>query len=370
MKNLLAVFLFFFGLVLMNTPVFSQHYFDTGAILVRTDDYGAVRVYTIAGTDTIPHFDRVSILVSGNENEVMDYWNDIDIAEDVVFADSSEKFPYGTTGAFNNNYSGLPPNVLVKEHIYGWADAPYIIFEFTVTNKEATLLNSSIGLDIIPGVDDTYEDDTIRFNADNRTLYIYDQTWIGFKILNAATLSAHIFEWYEDYETSDENYYGWITGGVKDSALYGTDEDGAVAILSANPYALNPEDSVTVYFAMALGEDEASMLEAMTEAESKYTVITSVKREDILPGSFSLEQNYPNPFNPATKITFDIPSKENVTLKVFNILGQEVTTLVNNELDAGRYTVDFNASSLASGMYIYKITAGNYQDSKKMTLIK
>ena len=369
MKNLLKIFLF--SIVLMSTTAFSQVYFNTGKILVRTDAYSAVRVYTIENSDTIPHFDRASILISGNENEVFDYWGDVDIVEDVVPIDSTEKFPYGATGTFDNNYSGLPPNVLVNEHVYGWPDGSYIVIKYKITNKDASVLTPSVGLDIIPAIDDTYENDTVRFNAENQTLYAYDKTWVGFKILNASVLSAHIFEWYEDYEKSDTNYYRWMTSGVKDSALYGTDKDGGVAILSTEKYALNPEDSVEVYFAMALGTDETTMLEAMAEAESKYTLLTSVKRDDdVIPSVYSLEQNYPNPFNPSTKISFEIPSKETVTLKVFNILGQEVATLINNEMDAGKYTFDFNASSLASGMYIYQITAGNFQATKKMTLLK
>jgi hypothetical protein len=369
MKNLLKTFLI--SLVLMSTTAFSQVYFNTGKILVRTDAFSAVRAYTITSTDTIPHFDRASILISGSQNEVFDYWGDVDSLENAKAIDSTDKYPYGASCLFDNNYSGLPPNVLVKENVYGWPEGSYIIIKYNIINKDAAVLNPSVGLDIIPAVDDTYEDDTVRFNADNQTLYMYDKTWVGFKILNAPVLSAHIFKWYEDYEKSDTNYYRWMTSGVKDSALYGTDEDGGVAILSTQKYTINPEDSVEVYFAMALGTDEASMLESMAEAESKYTLITSVKRQDdVIPSVYSLEQNYPNPFNPSTKISFEIPSKETVTLKIFNVLGQEVTTLINNELDAGKYTLDFNASSLASGMYIYQITAGNFHATKKMTLLK
>ncbi len=85
---------------------------------------------------------------------------------------------------------------------------------------------------------------------------------------------------------------------------------------------------------------------------------------------FSLEQNYPNPFNPTTKISYTLAKRSNVELKVYNMLGQEVTTLVNGQQEVGSHTIDFNASNLASGLYIYKIQADNFTQSKKMMLLK
>lgn len=91
----------------------------------------------------------------------------------------------------------------------------------------------------------------------------------------------------------------------------------------------------------------------------------------IIPERFTLEQNYPNPFNPSTLIRFSLPQASNVTLKVFNVSGQEVATLVNNELvGSGVKEVSFNAANLSSGLYFYTITAGNFQETKKMMLIK
>jgi Secretion system C-terminal sorting domain len=85
---------------------------------------------------------------------------------------------------------------------------------------------------------------------------------------------------------------------------------------------------------------------------------------------YALEQNYPNPFNPVTTIKFQMPNDGFVTLKVYDILGNEVTTLINEEKTKGRYELNFNASSLASGVYIYKIQAGSFISSKKMLLLK
>jgi hypothetical protein len=95
------------------------------------------------------------------------------------------------------------------------------------------------------------------------------------------------------------------------------------------------------------------------------SIITST-----IPAAFSLSQNYPNPFNPATKISFLLPKNSDVKLVVYDILGKEVATLVNDYRTAGTYQVEFNASNLASGVYLYKIEAGEFNDVKKMMLVK
>ena len=89
-----------------------------------------------------------------------------------------------------------------------------------------------------------------------------------------------------------------------------------------------------------------------------------------VPSKYTLSQNYPNPFNPTTNIKYSIPQGGFVTLKVYNMLGQEVATLVNQQQKTGEYNVDFNASNLASGVYLYRIQAGNVSITKKMMLLK
>lgn len=91
---------------------------------------------------------------------------------------------------------------------------------------------------------------------------------------------------------------------------------------------------------------------------------------NIVPDKFGLSQNFPNPFNPTTKINFDIASAGDVQLKIYDILGREVALLVNENLHSGSYSVELNAANIPSGIYFYKLTAGNFTETKKMTLIK
>ncbi len=96
----------------------------------------------------------------------------------------------------------------------------------------------------------------------------------------------------------------------------------------------------------------------------------SVNELTLSPDNYSLSQNYPNPFNPVTTIQYSIPQRGIVTLTVYDILGKQVATLVNEEKDRGVYTVNFDASQLASGLYIYRLSAGSFVKSKKMLLLK
>ncbi|MDX1429552.1 MAG: T9SS type A sorting domain-containing protein, partial [Rhodothermales bacterium] len=99
--------------------------------------------------------------------------------------------------------------------------------------------------------------------------------------------------------------------------------------------------------------------------------VTNVGTEDeSLPGKFALGQNYPNPFNPSTTIEYSVPATGSVTLEVYDMLGRSVALLVDGERAAGTYTAQFDATELASGMYLYRLTAGSDVQVRKMMLLK
>ncbi len=104
-------------------------------------------------------------------------------------------------------------------------------------------------------------------------------------------------------------------------------------------------------------------LMAITEVEDENT-------NEVTPSAYSLNQNFPNPFNPSTTISFSIPNTEMVTLKIYDSVGKEIATLVNENLPAGNYNKQFNATNLASGVYFYRLQAGSYNQTNKMILIK
>lgn len=120
------------------------------------------------------------------------------------------------------------------------------------------------------------------------------------------------------------------------------------------------------------GEDQFDNVVSHVE---KLDLQTSMKEEIVSPSELELEQNYPNPFNPTTHISFKIPQKSKVFLEIFNIFGKRITTLVNDELDAGKHTVEWNGRDeygnlVASGVYFYRISTGKTSITKKMTLLR
>ncbi len=104
--------------------------------------------------------------------------------------------------------------------------------------------------------------------------------------------------------------------------------------------------------------------------EGQTVLLKGEGNDPLLPASFGLAQNYPNPFNPTTSISFDLPVASHVELDVFNILGQKVTTLVNGEMEAGTQVVEFDASPYSTGIYFYRLNAGDFSDTRKMLLVK
>ena len=111
--------------------------------------------------------------------------------------------------------------------------------------------------------------------------------------------------------------------------------------------------------------------ELLNDAISKADIVTGIEiTNSSTPLTFKLSQNYPNPFNPSTVIDYSVPKESFVTIKVFDITGKEVKTLVNEQKPAGSYNIEFNAGRLASGIYLYRMQAGNFVQTKKLVLLK
>ncbi len=165
--------------------------------------------------------------------------------------------------------------------------------------------------------------------------------------------TINVAEWNKSVTGSYNNYINWKASGY--ASVYSVDFDNNKNVYSQSYYA-------------------------WTVDKWKYTgtlpvidlTITSVEKlENELPQKFELAQNYPNPFNPTTTIQFSLPKSSTITLEVYNVTGELVSELIKNaSFNAGVYKISFDASNLASGTYIYKLSNGNYTISKKMILMK
>ncbi len=209
--------------------------------------------------------------------------------------------------------------------------------------------------------------------------YIDPCTWYWGTIAGGANCAEiNPLFWYSGDPVSN---YGWIN-------YVPTDQRQTV---SSGPFKLEVNKPVDIIAGHIVGRG-TDALNSVTKAKdnaktminfvksnfSDFTVTDIQDQSTLQPEEFYLSQNYPNPFNPVTVIRYSIPNVEthrdaslrNVTLKVYDILGREITTLVNEEKPAGTYEVEFNGSKYASGVYFYQLKTGNYLDTKKMILIK
>jgi len=220
-------------------------------------------------------------------------------------------------------------------------------------------------------LDAEYGYDTVTYDGTNKIIRSHrGGTNLGYKLLSHNLSSLYSFEWYAYYYV-DSSYWSWMNYGSLQPQYVSNTADGPVIITSQDPVVLNPNESIEVYYGVAVGATETELISNMEAATQKYYSITSVESDhNTIPDGYVLEQNYPNPFNPSTAIKFGIPEASNVRLKIFNALGEEVAELVNEYLDAGTYTYSFDASQLTSGIYVYTLQTGDQLISKKMTLIK
>jgi len=397
-KKLSAIVVFL--ILFFSENILAQVYFSTGKIFVRVDDFAAIRIYSIDGSDTVQQLNRVSLLVAGDTNQVWDYWNDVDIVSVSDTADTAFFGDYELKGEYNNGYSNLPPKVIVDQSIFGWNDEGYCIIKATITNKQDSTIPSIVGLDVVQYMDSTWENDNIYFDNTNNMLVQYEKHYAAVKILSEETTSAQVFDWYKEYSV-DSNYYNWITNKSFDTEPLTTNEDGGVAILAGELQNLKSDQFKTIYFTIAVGGSEQEMQNNIQAADQRFSVITNVESNGLnVPLNFTLYQNYPNPFNPSTTINYSIPSKSvmlnlpdrqagsfqhlnnsgipkqvqndnaNVTLKIYDILGREAAILVNQKQKPGNYKVEWNASEFSSGIYFYQLSTENLQQTRKMILLK
>jgi hypothetical protein len=165
---------------------------------------------------------------------------------------------------------------------------------------------------------------------------------------------------------SDANN-GTIVGGMYVSLILRTSDGGKTWLKQSTP---STSSLRSVWFTDA--NNGTVVGDYGTILRTTNGGITFIGKENNIPNpqEFILSQNYPNPFNPLTTINYSIPKQSNVTIKVYNILGKEILTLVNENKPQGNYSVEFNANNLSSGVYFYMMKTNEFIQTKKMVLLK
>ena len=194
---------------------------------------------------------------------------------------------------------------------------------------------------------------------------VYDGSEVMLEWETATEVNNYGFEVERQYRVSSSEYRDWENvgfveghGSVNTPQSYSFTDTTALPSVDTVSYRLKQVDIDGTY-------EYSKAIDVIINNSS----VTGLEDGD-LPTEFGLSQNYPNPFNPTTSIEYRVSSNENVSIKVYNMLGQEVMTLVNEMKSPGTYNVKMNGSQLASGVYIYQMTAGSYSSVKKFVLMK
>ncbi len=176
-----------------------------------------------------------------------------------------------------------------------------------------------------------------------------------------------LFVYYVGFLTGQGSVYSSNDGGSSWTKLNST---GLPATVSPGNSISSITATSTDLFLYNQTQSGSTVDESKTGLYKTGISPTSIKSLDNLPSQYSLLQNYPNPFNPSTKISFSIPATQLVSLKIYDLTGREISSLINRELNAGSYSFEFDGSNLSSGIYFYRLNTANFSDVKKMILIK
>lgn len=350
--------------------------FETGKIAVGLSNAGRVRIF--APNSSTRQIDRFSFLVGVNgENPIFDYYNDADSMQAAKTITPATFGDYEVFSRIDNRESNAYPYFEIQINAFGWNNSGYALLKATITNKESSTKLIYPGFEIIPQVDGAYGFETLHYSQSGIKKYLEifkapTSTYTGIQILDFDITNLKLQEWYSGYNYVDDSLSFWANRRNIIDTLYDSGSDGSANIGGCNTYSLGSNESVTLYVLFAVGPNKNEMLLNLDSAYAKYLNYTSdiTDYNNTIPDNYSLSQNYPNPFNPSTKISFDLPTSDFVTLKVYNSLGQEVSELVNSFLPAGNYTYTFDAENLSSGVYFYQLKSGNYFETKKMILMK
>jgi hypothetical protein len=169
-----------------------------------------------------------------------------------------------------------------------------------------------------------------------------------------------------NYEYKSNGIYtsnGNVLIGVLGAGIYGSTDMG-------NTWQFYNDGLQSLYGFVLVQAPNGTIYATSGDGVFKNTGVTDIGNDGTVLNNFHLEQNFPNPFNPSTSIQYAIGSTQFVSLKIYDVLGNEIATLVNEEQNAGSHSIDFNASQLGSGVYFYRLETGIFSETKSMILIK
>jgi len=306
--------------------------------------------------------------------------------------------------AFQETYSnfddsGVSPRLGISTHFYTYSfntpeDENYIIIRTALNNSTQQSINNLFaGFFIDWDIPDSdYANNTTLYDATDNFAYAYNvntkNVYVGTALISHSNYGYYPIKndansgdvrLFDNNGFTDIEKFITLSSGIYNSSPFVSDIS---YVASGGPFTINPGKTQSVAFAIAAASTLEELRNAIRRSREKYLSIPTGINEnpEIIPSEIVLYQNYPNPFNPETVIRYQLPKSGFVTLKVYDILGNEVATLVNEYQNAGSYNSLFSThqtnggqsgnSQLSSGVYFYKLSVGNNFKSGKMILIK
>ncbi len=301
------------------------------------------------------------------------------VVQPFLIANGSEAGEQIGNTVFNDDNAGAYKlGVAVKLRTYSFnvdPDKNFIILRYDIANNSGTDINNFyvgnfFDWDMIEG---DGSGDYTSWDSTGNLGYVYHvngnpNTWIGTALISSSNYG---------YWAINNNTFGYtksdkwkaISSGIGSTNVGPAD---IAEITSGGPFNIKAGDTLDVAFAITAGNNLSDLRTGIANARTKYgNIITDTNNggKQVV-YTYELSQNYPNPFNPSTNISYQLPKNGFVTLKIYDVLGNLVKTIVSGYQTQGNHTVSFNGTNLASGVYLYRINAGNFVAAKKMLLLK
>ncbi len=271
----------------------------------------------------------------------------------------------------------------ITMHSYAFSDpldSRYILLKYDIKNlTSATMSNLFVGifLDWDIGGDSELVLNYSRYDSTRSLGYAFSgkpgghREYLGIRALDSAASFRSMINSYT-LDLSRAGKWDWLSNGFLSTDAGPADIHQAI---SSGPYTLGPGATRVVAFALVAGDSSLANIQQNADAAKarwqKMAIPVGIENDNAAsPVTYQLAQNYPNPFNPSTTLQFQVPQKSFVSLKVFDLLGRQLATLVNEERQSGIYRVTWDASKLPSGVYFYRLRAGDFVETKKMVFAK
>ena len=298
-------------------------------------------------------------------------------------------------GIFKDTQSDNPMNIRITQKTFAMNESPnddFILFRYTVENQgSSALTNFHIGIFNDWDIDvRNYSTNVAAYDALRRIGYAFDtgngpDTHVGLSVLNEGGVSFRAIYNDENHpENSSWGVYDGFTDSEKWQALSGGLEFTRAGpadiscLIATGPFTIEPNSSIQLGFALLAGTD---LIDLQANADAAKILWDELFADEVdemkpkIPTEFSLKQNYPNPFNPTTSIQYELSKLSNVEMTIYNMLGQIIRTLVKERQSAGFYSMQWDGKNdageqVASGVYLYRIKAGDFTQTRKMLLLR